>query len=86
MLVYADAIRRAGSLAPQQIRSALAATDMETFYGYVKFDQTGKNIAKPMVLYQIQNGQYKVVAPLKWASTRIVFPVPSWSQRTRGRP
>ncbi len=86
VLVYADAIRRAGSLAPQQIRSALAATDMETFYGYVKFDQTGKNIAKPMVLYQIQNGQYKVVAPLKWASTRIVFPVPSWSQRTRGRP
>ena len=53
------------------MRDALAATDMETFYGKIKFDATGKNIAKPMVLRQIQDGQYKVVAPTKWASAKL---------------
>ena len=80
--VFADAIRRASSLDPAKVRDAIAATDMETFYGYVKFDATGKNTAKPMVLYQVQNGEYKVVAPQKWASSKVIFPAPSWSQRT----
>lgn len=80
--VFADAIQRAGSLDPAKVRDAIAATDMETFYGYVKFDATGKNTAKPMVLYQVQNGEYKVVAPQKWASSKAIFPAPSWSQRT----
>ena len=47
---------------------------METFYGQIKFDETGKNIAKPMVLRQIQNGEYVVVAPTKWASDPVVYP------------
>lgn len=45
-----------------------------TFYGPIKFDETGKNIAKPMVLYQVQDGQYKVVAPTKWASAQLIYP------------
>ena len=53
------------------MRDALAATDMQTFYGPVKFDETGKNTAKPMVLYQIQDGQYKVVAPAEWAAAEL---------------
>jgi branched-chain amino acid transport system substrate-binding protein len=82
VLVYADAISRAGSLDPQKVRDALAKTDLMTFYGPVKFDETGKNTAKPMVLYQIQNGQYKVVAPTKWASAKLEYPLKPWSQRT----
>lgn len=82
VLVYADAFTRAGTLDVEKVRDAIAATDMETFYGRVKFDSTGKNIAKPMVLYQIQGGMYKVVAPTRWASAKLVFPTPPWSQRT----
>ena len=59
----------------------IAATDMQTFYGNVKFDSTGKNIAKPMVLYQVQKGEYKVVSPQKWASAKVIFPTPPWSER-----
>lgn len=74
VLVYADAIARAGSLERDKVRDALASTDMMTFYGPVKFDETGKNVAKPMVLYQVQNGKYKVVAPTKWADAELVWP------------
>ena len=52
------------------------ATDMQTFYGNIRFDQTGKNIAKPMVLLQIQDGEYRVVAPTAWASDELAFPRP----------
>ncbi len=66
VLVYADALERAGSFDTETVRDALAATDLETFYGDVKFDDTGKNIAKPMILRQIQDGKYVPVAPAKF--------------------
>ena len=81
VLVFADALERAGSLDPEAVRDALAATDLMTFYGPVKFDETGKNTAKPMVLYQIQDGQYKVVAPTEWAAAKLVHPMPNWDER-----
>ncbi len=81
VLTFVDAFERAGSLDPEKVRDALAATDLQTFYGNIKFDETGKNIAKPMVLYQVQNGAYKVVAPTKWASSKLIHPTPPWSQR-----
>ena len=81
VLVYADALARAGALDTKKVRDALAATDMQTFYGNIKFDATGKNIAKPMALRQIQGGEYKVVAPAKWAAAKLIFPRPKWSER-----
>ncbi|MDZ4375690.1 MAG: ABC transporter substrate-binding protein, partial [Phenylobacterium sp.] len=81
LLVYVDALERAGSFDIEKVRDAIAATDLMTFYGPVKFDKTGKNIAKPMVLYQIQQGDYKVVAPTKWAATKLIHPTPPWSKR-----
>ena len=81
VLAFADAFERAGSLEPQKVRDAIAATDMETFYGRIDFDATGKNIGKPTVLLQVIKGQYKVVAPSKWATEKAVFPRPNWSER-----
>ena len=74
VLVYADAITRANSLDTEKIRDALAATEMQTFYGNIKFASTGQNTAKPMVLRQIQNGEYKLVAPLEWADSKFMYP------------
>lgn len=79
--VFADAFTRAGSLDPQAVRDAIASTEMETFFGNIKFDETGKNIAKPMVLFQVLNGEYQVVAPTKWAAAKFVHPRPDWSSR-----
>ena len=68
VLIYADAIERAGGFDKEAMRDAIAATDVETFYGRVQFDGTGKNIAKPMILRQIQDGKYVPVAPTAFAA------------------
>ena len=72
--VFKDAFERAGSLDKEKLRDALAKTDMMTFYGGIKFSDAGNNIAKPMVLRQIQNGHYNVVAPSKFASHKLNWP------------
>ena len=79
--VYADAITRAGSLDSDKVRDALATTDIKSFYGPIKFDATGKNIAKGMVLTQVQGGKYVLVAPSKWAAAPAVIPAPGWDKR-----
>ncbi len=76
VMVFADAFTRAGSLDQDAVRAALAATELSTFYGNIDFDDTGKNIAKPMVLYQVQGGALKVVGPTQWAESAIVHPRP----------
>ncbi len=85
LLVYKAAFEKADSLDKDKIRDALAQTDMQTFYGNIKFSDTGQNIAKPMVLFQVRcEGDVcanRVVAPTKWASHELVHPIPSWSSR-----
>ncbi len=76
VLAFADAFARAGSLDPQKVRDAIAATDMQTFYGPIHFDATGKNVAKSTIVLQVIKGQYKVVAPTKWASDQVIYPRP----------
>lgn len=72
--VMKDAFERAGSLDKEKFREALTKTDLKTFYGDIRFSKAGNNIAKPMVLRQIQNGQYNVVAPAAFASHKLVWP------------
>ena len=81
VLVYVDALRRAGAFDTEKVRDAIAATNLQTFYGWVKFDETGKNIAKPMVLWQIQGGKFVPVAPSKFATGKVIYPKPKWQDR-----
>jgi branched-chain amino acid transport system substrate-binding protein len=74
VMVWKDAFERAQSFDIEKVRNALASTDMSTFYGKIKFSEAGNNIAKPMVLRQIQKGQLKIVAPTKWASDPVQHP------------
>jgi len=86
LLVFKDAFERANSFDQKKVRDALAATDMQTFYGNIKFAPGGQNVSKPMVLLQVicdSSGkcENKVVAPLKWASAELIHPIPKWSER-----
>ncbi len=72
--VFKDAFERAGSLDKEKVRDALATTDLSTFYGQIKFTEAGNNMAKPMVLRQIQDGKYNVVAPTAYASHELNWP------------
>ncbi len=79
--VFVDAFLRAQSLDKEAVRDALAETEIQTFYGNIKFDGTGKNIAKPMVLSQIIDREYIVVSPSDWAQAPVVYPIPKWNER-----
>lgn len=72
--VFKDAFERANSLDKEKVRDAISATDLSTFYGQIKFSEAGNNIAKPMVLRQIQDGKYNVVAPSAFASHKLNWP------------
>jgi len=77
VMVFADAFERAGTLDKEAVRDAIAETDIQTFFGGIKFDETGKNIAKPMALYQVLDGAFKIVAPTAFAETAAVIPRPA---------
>jgi len=85
LLVFKDAFERANSFDTKKVRDALAKTEMQTFYGNVKFGSGGQNTAKPMVLFQVmcKSGKCEnvVVAPTKWAAAELIHPIPPWSKR-----
>ena len=81
LLVYKEAFERANSFDKDKVRDALAKTDMQTFYGGIKFNDAGQNTSKPMVLFQVQDGKNNVVAPIKWAEAKLIYPIPKWKDR-----
>ncbi|ADE39701.1 amino acid ABC transporter substrate-binding protein [Candidatus Puniceispirillum marinum] len=51
--VWKEAFEAANSFDKDTVRDAIAAVEMETFYGDIKFSENGNNIAKPMFMRQI---------------------------------
>ncbi|MBI3764179.1 MAG: amino acid ABC transporter substrate-binding protein [Chloroflexi bacterium] len=76
-----EAIEQAGSLKMDDVRQALRTLDIMTFYGPIKFDETGKNVGKPMGTIQIQNGEIFAVAPSEAAVRELIYPMPGWEGR-----
>ena len=79
LVVAADAINRAKSDQPAAIAAAIRTTQLTTAFGPVAFDARGQN-AHPVLITQIQGGQYKVVWPADAAEVAPV-PTPAWSER-----
>lgn len=80
-LALQRAIENAKSLDAKRVRDALAALDVMTFFGQIKFDNRGINTFKPMVVEQIQNGEHHTVFPADVADKQPMYPTPSWDQR-----
>lgn len=74
--VFADAFARAQSLEPEDVRDAISATDIQTFFGPVKFNGQGMNSGKSVLLTQIIDGEYVLIAPGNWAEREPVIPKP----------
>ena len=70
------AIESAGSLDTDAVRTALRDMDVDTFYGPINFDATGKNVAKPMGTIQIQDGAARLVAPAGVSVADLIYPAP----------
>jgi branched-chain amino acid transport system substrate-binding protein len=83
MQVIADALKRTKSLTPEDVRQALAETDMQTAFGPVSFvsedKKTQQNFARTY-LGQWQSGTLEIVWPAEFASAQYVYPVPQWQE------
>jgi branched-chain amino acid transport system substrate-binding protein len=68
------AVEKAGSADSAKVRDALASLDTESFFGPIKFDDTGKNVTKPMSAIQIQNGKVVTIYPEEQAEAKLQWP------------
>lgn len=81
VLLLADAIERAQTLDREVVRDKIADESvLHSIYGEIRFDEK-KNKAKPIILHQLMNGEYKIVYPQNVAWARPVYPIPSWEER-----
>ena len=80
--VIVDAIERAGSVDPDKLRDAIAATDMVTIKGPIAFYPNGMPIREYFIVQYI-NGVETIVWPADMAETDPVFPFPAWTDPDR---
>jgi branched-chain amino acid transport system substrate-binding protein len=73
-LAMVMAVEKAGSTDPDKVREALAGLDTESFFGKIKFDDTGKNVYKPMSVIQVQDGKVVTVWPKEAAEASLIWP------------
>lgn len=78
-LAFTYAIEAAGSIDADAVRDALAALNVTTFFGPIRFDQRGVNVYKPMVVNQIQHGRLVTIYPYRLANAQPVYPAPAWT-------
>lgn len=82
--VLADVLARTKSMSSDDLRDALAATDMMTAFGPVKFQSwdkfTNQNKMETLV-GQWQKKKFETVWPKALASAPYVYPAPRWRDR-----
>lgn len=78
--VLADAITRAGALERGKLRDAIAATNMTTVIGPVRFRPDGSGDVK-VFFQQWLKGKQELVWPKDFATASFGYPAPSWNQR-----
>ncbi len=84
MQVIADVLKRAKSFSAEDIRQALAATDLMTVFGKVKFASYGKMTNQnkvPTYLVQWIKGKLECVWPKEVATAPYQYPHKPWKSR-----
>jgi branched-chain amino acid transport system substrate-binding protein len=87
IIVFADAINRAGSTEPEAIRKAILETNIPAEQIIMSWDgigfdpDTGQNVLGRAVMTQIINGEYATVWPFEEAAEELVWPFPAWDAR-----
>jgi branched-chain amino acid transport system substrate-binding protein len=78
--ILAAALAKAGAPDRNRVRDAIAATDMTTVIGPVKFRPDGTGIVQS-VFIQWQNGKQELVWPREFATAALAYPAPPFSKR-----
>ena len=80
-LVYAEAVKRAGTLDADKVRDELLKLKTKTAFGDYAVDGDGFQIAHKAVMLQWQDGKRVIVWPDDLANGKARFPTPPWNQR-----
>jgi branched-chain amino acid transport system substrate-binding protein len=78
--ILADALARAGAVDRQKVRDTVAATDLTTVVGPVKFRADGTGIVQSVFLQWI-NGAQQLVWPKEFATAPLAYPAPPFNKR-----
>jgi branched-chain amino acid transport system substrate-binding protein len=78
--ILTAAIARAGSPDREKVREAIAATDMTTVVGPVKFRPDGTGIVEAVFLQWI-NGRQELIWPKESATAPFAYPAPPFERR-----
>ena len=78
--ILAGALAKAGALDKDKIRDAIAATDMTTVIGPVKFRPDGTGVVGA-VFIQWLNGKQELVWPKAFATAPLAYPAPPFAKR-----
>jgi branched-chain amino acid transport system substrate-binding protein len=76
----AGALGRAGVADREKVRDAIAATDMTTVVGPVKFRPDGTGIIQSVFIQWI-NGAQELVWPKESATAALAYPAPPFAKR-----
>jgi branched-chain amino acid transport system substrate-binding protein len=80
-LIYAEAVKKAGTLDADKVRDQLLKMEIRTAFGDYKIEPDGFQIAHKMVMLQWQDGKRIVVWPDDLANGKMRYPTPEWSKR-----
>ncbi len=78
--ILAAALTRADALDREKVRDAIAATDMTTVVGPVKFRRDGTGIVQSVFLQWI-NGKQELIWPKEFATAPFAYPAPAFERR-----
>jgi branched-chain amino acid transport system substrate-binding protein len=79
--VLVEAIRRAGSVDGERVRTAILDLSLNTVYGGFKVDRDGIQTGHTMLTFQWQDGKKVIVWPDELAPGKPRFPTPPWNLR-----
>ncbi|MBI4637474.1 MAG: amino acid ABC transporter substrate-binding protein [Candidatus Rokubacteria bacterium] len=79
--IFAEGVRRAGTLDADRVREELLKLEVRTPFGDYKVEADGFQVAHKMVMVQWQDGKKVTVWPDELASGKPRFPTPPWTQR-----
>jgi branched-chain amino acid transport system substrate-binding protein len=80
-LIYAEAVKKAGTLDADKVRDQLLKMEIKTAFGDYKIEPDGFQIAHKMVMLQWQDGKRIVVWPDDLSNGKPRYPTPEWSKR-----
>jgi branched-chain amino acid transport system substrate-binding protein len=80
-LIYAEAVKKAGTLDADKVRDQLLKMEIRTAFGDYKVEPDGFQVAHKMVMLQWQDGKRIVVWPDDLSNGKPRYPTPEWGKR-----